>query len=105
VYETRDHNYHEKPWHDRCCSDFYHHQLEIVLLLVNHTCMEPDLPECGAAGLQELFLQEVAGRAHAVMLQDEQRKGNILDYKDVGECAVMQDKLVSSGQAIRCYVP
>jgi hypothetical protein len=35
--------------------------------------------------LQELFLQEVAGRAHEVMLQDEQRKGNTLDYKDVGE--------------------
>jgi hypothetical protein len=38
-----------------------------------------------ATALQELFLQEVAGRAHEVMLQDEQRKGNTLDYRDVGE--------------------
>lgn len=41
----------------------------------------------------ELFLQEVAGRAHAVMLQDEQRKGNILDYKDVAAVVHSWDAL------------
>jgi hypothetical protein len=33
--------------------------------------------------LQEVFLQELAVRAHAVMLQDSSRKG--LEYRDLGE--------------------
>ncbi|KAF6255511.1 hypothetical protein COO60DRAFT_1534611 [Scenedesmus sp. NREL 46B-D3] len=41
----------------------------------------------------ELFLQEVAGRAHEVMLQDEQRKGNTLDYKDVAAVVHSWDAL------------
>eukprot|EP00878_Enallax_costatus_P031182 GHUV01034076.1.p3 GENE.GHUV01034076.1~~GHUV01034076.1.p3 ORF type:complete len:110 (+),score=32.90 GHUV01034076.1:182-511(+) len=32
----------------------------------------------------ELFLQELAVRAHAAMQQDVKRKANMLDYKDVG---------------------
>lgn len=34
--------------------------------------------------MQELFLEEIAVRAHAVMQEDQQRKGNVMDYKDVG---------------------
>ncbi|WIA16283.1 hypothetical protein OEZ85_012987 [Tetradesmus obliquus] len=41
----------------------------------------------------ELFLQEVAGRAHEVMLQDEQRKSNTLDYKDVAAVVHSWDAL------------
>lgn len=37
--------------------------------------------------VQELFLQELAARAHSVMQEDERRKGQLLDYKDVGECS------------------
>ncbi len=43
----------------------------------------------GCGGLQELFLQEFAARAHAVMVKDEQRKGNMLDYKDLGVCGTI----------------
>lgn len=34
--------------------------------------------------MQELFLGDIAVRAHAVMQVDQQRKSNIMDYKDVG---------------------